>query len=73
MGDEMKRYVSRPQAAWVQGADAYQYDNHPASAPSMTIFEQEPSERRTGLLDHMGNPIVSIETMAPIGFGRSVE
>jgi hypothetical protein len=69
----MKRYESRPRAAWVQGEDAYQNDYRPSPPPSLTVFEQEPSERRTGLLDHHGNPIVSIEQMAPIGFGRSKE
>jgi hypothetical protein len=64
----MKRYESR--AAWVQDADAYLYDNRPSSQPSVTIFEMDRVERKTGLLDQCGNQIVSIEETAPIGFGR---
>jgi hypothetical protein len=56
---------------WVQGEDAYLYDNRPPNPPSMTVFEGERAERRTGLLDASGNPIVAIEETAPIGFGRN--
>lgn len=73
MGNQMRRYESRPQAAWVQGEDAYHNDYRPSSALSMTVFEQEPCERRTGLLDQRGHPIVSIKQIAPVGFNRSKE
>lgn len=68
----MKRYEIRPRAMWVQGEEPWRDDYRPPSAPSVTVFEGERLERRTGLLDVRGNPIVSIEETAPIGFGRAL-
>lgn len=37
---------------------------------SITVFEADGS-RNTGLLDHRGNPIFSVNEIGPIGFARS--
>ena len=61
------RAISRARAIEPSHVDEGYWSNTPQT---ITIYERD-GYRDTGLLDHMGNPIVSTEAIAPIGFNRS--
>ncbi len=54
----MKRY--RIRAFWM--------DDERLDVPSMTVLETDRGWRRSGLLDHHGNELMSRDQMQPIGF-----
>lgn len=59
--------IRRPRAIDPSHVGDYYWHNSPAT---MTVVEDD-TPRDTGLLDAHGNPIMSVATMAPIGFTRS--
>lgn len=61
-----RRYVTawEPDGEWVYSE---------VERPSLTVFDQERSPQRTGLLDKYGNELLAVTDPNPIGFLAEIE
>jgi hypothetical protein len=63
----VRRYITRPRG-WLDPSWADNGVEHRSGTPTVSVFEADPSPRKTGLLDHLGNDLYAVDHMEPIGF-----
>ncbi len=61
----MARYVTKPKAIWVEDD---LYEQAPAYAEQITVFETDATPQPTGIYDADGNELFKVNDREPIGF-----